>query len=131
MTEYWPHATIVNEQGYSKSDFLYTYSACKNIEEAIDAIKTWRDHYKYHILKAWINVDYDDGSKKKIVVDYAPISTGRWKAIYESGLLLEPAEHHCSECGFRITTGEYDSGRFKYCPQCGADMRGDNDEIND
>lgn len=31
-------------------------------------------------------------------------------------------EYHCSKCGFRITTGEHDSNRFKFCPRCGKEI---------
>lgn len=31
-------------------------------------------------------------------------------------------EYHCSKCRFRITTGEYDGNRFKFCPRCGKEI---------
>lgn len=40
---------------------------------------------------------------------------GKW--IYHDGYI--PYKHECSECGKRFGTD------FNYCPECGADMRGD------
>ena len=47
--------------------------------------------------------------------DVAPVRHGRWKS-YGKNL------GECSECG------EIVSVRSNYCPNCGADMRGSNDE---
>lgn len=30
----------------------------------------------------------------------------------------------CSECGYQIAFSEYAERKYKYCPNCGADMRG-------
>ncbi len=44
---------------------------------------------------------------------------GKW--IYNS-----PVTMKCNQCGFVIK--DWDWHRFKYCPNCIADMRGENDE---
>ena len=31
----------------------------------------------------------------------------------------------CSECGYQIAFSEYAERKYKYCPNCGADMRGE------
>ena len=59
---------------------------------------------------------------KGIIVDVAPLRHGRWieKEKYTFGVLYD-----CSICDNRIL----DNGHsWNYCPNCGADMRGDSDE---
>ena len=54
--------------------------------------------------------------------DVAPVVHGRWveKEKYDFGIMYD-----CSLCGNRIL----DNGHpWNYCPNCGADMRGINDE---
>ena len=31
----------------------------------------------------------------------------------------------CSSCGFRVWKNDYENIEFKFCPCCGADMRGE------
>ena len=63
--------------------------------------------------------------------EYAPVKRGRW--IYN----IESGECVCSACGenalsFRKDTlygvDLYETCLTDYCPNCGADMRGSNDE---
>ena len=59
---------------------------------------------------------------KGIIVDVAPVRHGRWveKEKYTFGIMYD-----CSLCENRIL----DNGHhWNYCPNCGADMRGSNDE---
>ena len=56
------------------------------------------------------------------VADVAPVRHGRWvkKEKYTFGIMYD-----CSLCENRIL----DNGHpWNYCPNCGADMRGSNDE---
>ena len=59
---------------------------------------------------------------KGIIVDVAPVRHGRWveKEKYTFGIMYD-----CSLCENRTL----DNGHhWNYCPNCGADMRGSNDE---
>ena len=48
---------------------------------------------------------------------------GRWKRrLVDSGF---NANWHCSECGWKTAIEEHG---YNYCPNCGADMRGDPNE---
>lgn len=48
---------------------------------------------------------------------------GKWKRrIVDGGF---NADWICSECGYRV---KYDFCNFNFCPNCGADMRGDKDD---
>lgn len=55
---------------------------------------------------------------------------GKWEEVWESqrdeytGEHDEWIEHKCSVCGFQ----EFDADRFKYCPNCGAEMKGSENE---
>ena len=51
--------------------------------------------------------------------DVAPVVHGRWKCHGDCGVT------ECSACGWSIE--EY-VGDYAYCPNCGANMRGSNDE---
>lgn len=57
-------------------------------------------------------------------IEYEPErKKGKWKRrIVDSGY---NADWICSECGYRVKT---DFVNYNYCPNCGADMRGDRDE---
>ena len=72
---------------------------------------------------------YTNGSRlipsfrvKQMMEHYAPVRHGRWieQEKYTFGVMYD-----CSICGDRIL----DNGHsWNYCPNCGADMRGSNDE---
>ena len=40
--------------------------------------------------------------------------------------LIEFEGVECPACGFRIWKNDYENIEFKFCPCCGADMRGNN-----
>ncbi len=64
---------------------------------------------------------YDIGNIKP--VDVAPVRHGRW--IWHS----EERGYLCSECGSGcLLNYESDWHKSDWCPHCGADMRGINDE---
>lgn len=56
---------------------------------------------------------------KTHAADVALVRHGRWKCHGDCGVT------ECSACGWSIE--EY-VGDYAYCPNCGADMRGSNDE---
>ena len=59
--------------------------------------------------------------------DVAPVRHGRWEAMhYEGGILDGTNFDKCSVCGYkRIFEDEKLKIAFKYCPNCGAKMDGD------
>ena len=59
------------------------------------------------------------------IVDAVPVVHGRW---IDEGQYADYHPHHawrCSECGEHVI--EIDTPWYKYCPNCGADMRGEQD----
>ena len=64
---------------------------------------------------------YADKIKSIPAADVAPVRQGRWK---RSGPLLE-----CNRCGEIFSQLGGNAGKsWNYCPNCGAEMRGFNDE---
>ena len=78
---------------------------------------------------------------KGIIVDVAPVRHGRWldrpknqglkdEEIGTVGMVDgEPwSSCYCSECGEWLVASDEYAVKGNYCPNCGADMRGSNDE---
>lgn len=99
-----------------------------------DALKSIKYHpLPYtHIVPEDVDAEaYERGWNDAVdaVVEYAPTieperKTGQWKvqAIKGRGRDLV----YCSECGFGKHINE--TRRYNFCPNCGADMRGDRNE---
>lgn len=58
--------------------------------------------------------------------------TGEWlevevfPEVYDiEGVKTWGSEMQCDQCGFRHTAIEGHMGQYNFCPNCGADMRGD------
>ena len=74
-------------------------------------------------------VTYEDGKiidvhirdTDDVVKVFVPVRHGRW--IPTEAPFMNECED-CSVCGYRTVWGH----RYNYCPNCGADMRGNNDE---
>ena len=59
MKQYWPMAIVKRGKEW---DIQHTYDAEMSYEKAMDAIKIWRDEYKFEIISFWIDVT-DNGKK--------------------------------------------------------------------
>ena len=91
--------------------------------EYIDREKLLRDIDHYHVsdgaFQHWVEIQN--------VVDVAPVVHGHWMSWEEMFPEQTPRKKNnlgvfCSECNSHNDT------RRNYCPECGADMRGGNDE---
>ena len=86
--------------------------------EYIEREKLLRDINHYHLsdgkFQHWVEVQQ--------AADVAPVRHGRWIDAYPD---IEPNPMCmygiCSECGFEQGISKY----LNYCPNCGADMRGE------
>ena len=67
MTEYHPMGEYEWKPG--KTHTLFVQTGCDTMERALQAIKVWRDDYKFKITKAWIDVHEDKQIVKTIDVD--------------------------------------------------------------
>lgn len=67
------------------------------------------------------NLDDIQGEERK---------SGTWEIIQDSSW-SGGAYVKCSECGNGLALGAYfEADEFEWCPKCGADMRGDTDEVD-
>lgn len=92
------------------------------------------DLHNYHncdLTSDDIEKHLDDGKNPNCpLVEVEERKAGKWEEVWESqrdeftGEYDEWREHKCSVCGFQ----EFDADRFKYCPCCGAEMRGSENE---
>ena len=95
-------------------DLIKRSDAIKAIEELPNAYNGWSDAYD----KAYIISTLEEVPK-------ADKPQGEWKRrLVDNGF---NADWICSECGYRVKT---DFVSFNYCPNCGADMRGEKDETD-
>lgn len=93
-------------------------------EEAIDKMRSlksrfrakndWDSGYDTAIAEAFEHI------KRVPVADVQPVKHGEWKHV--AGM-----NSKCSVCSHYFPVTEFDSRPFdiNYCPNCGADMRGD------
>ena len=81
-------------------------------ESAIEAIMSDPPDAHY---QSW----YAEKINEIPATDVAPVRHGRWRCHGDCGVT------ECSVCGWSIE--EY-VGDYDYCPICGANMRGSNDE---
>lgn len=56
-----------------------------------------------------------------------PVKHGRWIKIKEDYDIDDPLVGRCSVCGWFAGINDANVLGMNYCPNCGADMRGEND----
>ena len=61
MKQYWPCAECKRGDGIG-FDPLFTYDAAGSLEVAMKQFSIWKYHYKYDMVKCWIDV-YEDSKK--------------------------------------------------------------------
>lgn len=70
---------------------------------------------------------------KLTTVDAVPVVHGRWEKEDQSGISID-GYMVCSACNVMIPKPDYNRyclHRLNFCPNCGADMRGDRDGRKD
>ena len=90
----------------------------------IDADALLRDIEHYHLsdgkFQHWVEIQPTIERK-----------TGKWNVYYHGETDFS---YSCNQCGYSAPYGkyggEYSQKKWRYCPNCGADMRG-NDHEND
>lgn len=92
------------------------------------------------IDKYLCGVPFDEKGIDEVIKDLPPVKQEPSEIIYGStyggvswGGTYNPQERKghwdsrtckCSECGYQIAFSEYAERKYKFCPDCGADMRG-------
>lgn len=93
---------------------------------AIDADRLITDRMKEH----YYHLPNGDIAIPIIDIEHAPTivperKRGRWRRkLVDSGF---NADWYCSECGWKTILEEHG---YNYCPNCGADMRGEQNEAD-
>ena len=86
-------------------------------QRLIDANALMRDIARYHLsdgkFQHWVEV--------QPTVDAEPVRHGKWMFTPSDAFEAMFTKPKCSECGFESADGG------NYCPNCGADMRGEKD----
>lgn len=85
-------------------------------QAVLDALYDWSEHSMTD-AEAW-HIRQVIGDIKSMPSAQQERKKGKW--IYNS-----PVTMKCNQCGFVIK--DWDWHRFKYCPNCIADMRGESD----
>ena len=97
-----------------------------------EAIKNLREVYEYEYPTA--SGDFDEYASHDVpnvlrnmpAADVQPIRRGRWIELPKA---MNPNENpcKCSNCGHILSFMNY-YPKSKYCPNCGADMRGEEND---
>ncbi len=75
------------------------------------------DHPLHHFTGIWAAIGVCP------TINAAPVRRGEWKHTEHNEYV------ECSHCG--IDRNIYTQGSWNFCPNCGADMRGEKDESTD
>ena len=81
----------------------------------------------------------DHGGKRSLMIDTQPTADvrenvkGMWVKVVDrtemydkEGVKTWGMLFQCNQCGFVLNAIEGHTGQYNFCPNCGADMRGDN-----
>ena len=94
-----------------------THGVCSDLISREDAMGAVQDHFNADGFKG-----YDDGQQMMDRINALPSADavqGEWKCMADCGVT------ECDQCGWSIE--EY-VGDYNYCPNCGAKMKGGDDE---
>ena len=91
-----------------------------------DAIKAFAEYLMHDATteSPYASVDIEDWTElaEDILNDAPPVKSIRPKGEWQEGCDGHFRVLECSECKYQIDTVNY---KYKYCPNCGADMRGE------
>lgn len=94
-------------------------------EDAIKAIKQWRDNDG-----SLFDVGLNQAIREIKRLPSADRPQGSWKEDYNGGGFKEWLDITCSLCGETLHDIQKLPEDYKYCPFCGARMKGADDEID-
>ena len=107
------------------NDYIFRQDAIRAIAEQAMFEATLDSPYACDVVEEWDEYGRDvlEGVPSADVVEH---KYGEWMPIIDANELGEPYQCgiYCSECGFQTVI------LSNFCPECGADMRGDNNEVD-
>lgn len=78
-----------------------------------------------HAISDWIYDTTDERLPETVIHDLSAVQPerkhGKWERHYSRPNVYADLCWHCSACGYK--TAESWANHFKFCPECGADMR--------
>ena len=89
----------------------------KRLIDTQDAFNVLTDYYHHHTSAQHLALE--EALNKVPTIDAEPVRHGKWVFNPSDALEAMFAKPKCSECGFESADGG------NYCPNCGADMRGE------
>lgn len=112
------------------SDLIDRQAAIDAVMELIEEGYEWRSGVsrKISLLNA-VYCALEDIPSAQPTVDAVPVRHGKWKWLsctYDR--VPKEKEYECSECHHKTIVHGDDMPWEKYCPNCGADMRGEDSE---
>ena len=78
----------------------------------------------------WRSIRYAKEVKAVPAADVRPVVKAYWIGEgdgYADGEMVYDV-WNCSNCGYTVDEGDNEPPRYNFCPNCGADMRGEADE---
>lgn len=91
-------------------------------KEAINTLNSLKDYYNDKNEDSYVGFDDNDNEALDLAIKALERPQGKW--IDDS---KEDSYYaNCSHCDYQIDT-HYERGYLNYCPNCGADMRGESE----
>ena len=85
-----------------------------------------------HAISDWIYDTTDERLPETVIRSLSAVQPerkhGKWERHYSRPNVYADLCWHCSACGYK--TSESWANHFKFCPECGADMRGGEPNAN-
>lgn len=103
MKQYWPMAIIKRGKEW---DIQHTYDAAMSYEKAMDAIKIWRDEYKFEIISFWIDVT-DNGKKIERSTPYVDLDLVKELWADFGDVLMNPETECIEDFWGRFVPGDH------------------------
>ena len=99
---------------------------CRILDDVLANRPTERDSLIVAVRKAFESLE-QFGNSEPLPPAQPESDPGRWERHYSRPGVYADLYWHCSKCGYK-TDYQYANVYHHYCPNCGADMRGEQDE---
>ncbi len=122
-----------DDSGYFVNDYIKRSDAVRTMAqymmdmalidnpEASDRIEEWEGDIAAPVMSTVEAADVRENVKGRWVEVVDRTEMYDKEGVKTWGMLFQ-----CNQCGFVLNAVEGHTGQYNYCPNCGADMRGDN-----